>query len=283
MKEFKGKAIYNPSGKAGEYSYWACNFFVGCSNGCEYCFLKKGIGKATLGGDKPTLKKCFKDETDALKIFEGELLENMYDLRKHGLFFSFTTDPMLPETIDLTFNAAGIAVRYGVQVKILTKCADWVDEFIEYLDKSNSDNAEKEWRKDYAFGFTLTGHNKLEPNASTNQERIEAMRKLHGAGFRTWASIEPIITFDQSRKMILSSCDCCDLYKIGLESGQKYDKESLIAFVKNTYVIRENYKGMLQSGDEIKIYFKDSLLKQAGIRREDLPENCVNRDYNMFE
>ena len=24
-KNFKGKAIYNPSGKAGEYSYWACN------------------------------------------------------------------------------------------------------------------------------------------------------------------------------------------------------------------------------------------------------------------
>jgi hypothetical protein len=26
MKTFNGKAIYNPSGKAGEYSYWACNF-----------------------------------------------------------------------------------------------------------------------------------------------------------------------------------------------------------------------------------------------------------------
>jgi DNA repair photolyase len=47
---FPGKAIYNPSGKAGEYSYWACNFFKGCSNGCEYCYLKKGVLKKTLGG-----------------------------------------------------------------------------------------------------------------------------------------------------------------------------------------------------------------------------------------
>jgi hypothetical protein len=31
-----------------------------------------------------------------------------------------------------------------------------------------------------------------------------------------------------------------------------------------------------------KFYFKDSLLKQAGINREDLPSNCVGRDYNMF-
>lgn len=272
-------AIYQPKNKAQEYALYACNFFVGCSNGCTYCFLKKGIGKATLGGDKPTLKKCFRSESHALDVFESEMLLNMDDLRKHGLFFSFTTDPMLPDTIDLTFNAAGIAVRYGVPVKILTKCADWVDEFIEYLDKSN---AEKEWRKDYAFGFTLTGHDKLEKGASTNAERIEAMRKLHDVGFKTFASIEPIIDLNDSLRMIYRSCDCCDLYKIGLESGRNYVKEDLIKFIQNVYVIRENYNGRLQSGDEIKIYFKDSLLKQAGIKREDLPDNCVVRDYNMF-
>lgn len=59
MKNFKGKAIYNPSGKAGEYSYWACNFYVGCSNGCTYCYCKKGILAGAMGQDKPQLKKCF--------------------------------------------------------------------------------------------------------------------------------------------------------------------------------------------------------------------------------
>ena len=49
MKTFKGKAIYNPSGKAGEYSYWACNFYVGCSNGCEYCYCKKDILAGSSG------------------------------------------------------------------------------------------------------------------------------------------------------------------------------------------------------------------------------------------
>jgi hypothetical protein len=28
MKRFNGKAIYNPQGKAGEYSNWGCNFYV---------------------------------------------------------------------------------------------------------------------------------------------------------------------------------------------------------------------------------------------------------------
>ena len=36
--EFNGKAIYNPKGKAGEYAPWACNFYTGCSNDCEYCY-----------------------------------------------------------------------------------------------------------------------------------------------------------------------------------------------------------------------------------------------------
>lgn len=281
--DFKGKAIYRPAGKAGEYAEWACNFYVGCSNECEYCYLKKGRGAKILGGNEPTLKKCFKNESNAIAVFEKELTANLAELQKHGLFYSFTTDPMLPETATLTNYACSLAVEQNVPVKILTKRSDWVDDFIYWIDNSNSDNAQREWRKMYAYGFTLTGHDKLEPNASSNADRIEAMRKLHEAGFKTFASIEPIVDFESSVKVIYASCDCCDLYKVGLESGKKYDKRELQNFIKQVFTIRENYKGVLQSGEEIKVYFKDSLLKQAGINRGDLPENCVGKDYNMFK
>lgn len=280
----KGKAIYNPSGKAGEYSYWACNFYVGCSNSCTYCYCKKGILAGAIGQDKPQLKKCFRDEDHALEVFEKELFGNSEELREHGLFFSFTTDPMLPETMQLTFNAAGIAVNNNVPVKILTKCADWVDDLLHWLENSNSDNAERGWwRKMYAFGFTLTGHDELEPGASTNQERIEVMKKLHDAGFRTWASIEPIIDFESSLRMVYATSGFCDLYKIGLMSGAKYNADDLWRFINEVQNILENQNGVLASGDEIKIYFKDSLLKQAGISRANLPDNCVGRDYNIFK
>ena len=72
-KNFKGKAISNPSGKAGEYSYWACNFYVGCSNDCSYCYCKKGVLGSVMGANVATLKKCFKDEEHALQVFEKEL------------------------------------------------------------------------------------------------------------------------------------------------------------------------------------------------------------------
>jgi DNA repair photolyase len=270
-KNFNGKAIYNPSGKAGEYSYWAANLHVGCSNGCTYCYCKKGILAGAMGQDKPQLKKCFKDEKHARAIFLKEFTENLDELKKHGLFYSFTTDPMLKETIDLTLGTAMQCVINDVPVKILTKCTEWVDSFL-------MDWYYNEFRPNFnpgmfAFGFTLTGHDELEPNASTNAERIEAMKKLHDAGFKTFASIEPIIDIKSSQNMILLSSPFCDLFKIGVKSGKKYDRKELKIFISETnYLVSEK-----------KIYFKDSLLKAAGISRDSLPKNCVTRDFNIFK
>jgi DNA repair photolyase len=270
-KKFNGKAIYNPSGKAAEYSKWACNFYVGCSNGCIYCYCKKGILAGAMGGNIPTLKKCFKDENHALEVFEKELQANLPELQKHGLFFSFTSDPLLYETYKLTYKAVYKCIENNICVKVLTKSVKYIDSIktllLFILDKSN-------WLK-VAFGFTLTGHDELEPNTSTNAERIEAMQKLHDAGFKTWASIEPVIDFESSLQMIEESLVCCNHYKIGLESGKKYDKLRLRIFVEKVICMKTN-------NSIPTLYFKDSLLKAVGINREDLPENCVGRDYNMF-
>lgn len=262
---FNGKAIYNPSGKAGEYAAWACNFYVGCSNGCQYCYCKKGILAPVMGQDKPQLKKCFKDKVHALEIFGNELCQNLDELRTHGLFFSFTTDPLLNETKRLTYEAIEIAHAHNVPVKLLTKRSDFNSIFTSFK------NLNKEL---IAFGFTLTGHDELEPNASTNAERIEAMKKLHDAGFKIFASIEPIIDFVRSADMIERTWDFCNLYKIGLMSGKQYEKLECKNFIEhfNWFLERKNAK----------IYWKDSLLKVSGIERSDLPANCVDRDYNIW-
>jgi DNA repair photolyase len=138
------------------------------------------------------------------------------------------------------------------------------------------DRLEK-YKKFVAIGFSLSGHDELEPNASTNSDRIMAMIDLRAAGFKTWASIEPIIDFDSSLSMIERTFGICDLYKIGLEAGKKYDKDELLDFMSDV-----NAKSHL-TGNECKIYYKDGLLKQAGISRSELPSNCVDRDYNIFK
>ena len=253
-----GKAIYTPKGAAGEYTKYACNFYVGCSNGCTYCFNKR------FGwGSVPTLKKCFKGSPEyALQCFEKQLEANMPELRKHGVFFSFTTDPMLPETINRTLWAIEGCCLKDVPVKLLTKRVEFVDKIGEVNGRivSFSDKFHL-FKHNIAVGFTLTGHDDLEPNASTNAERIKAMKKLHKAGFKTWASIEPIIDFGSSLKMIDKVIFHCDLFKIGLESGKKYEPAIIQEFVSKVLFL------MRLEQPNTKIYFKDSLLQQAGIRR----------------
>lgn len=263
---YKGKAIYNPSGKAGEYSYWACNFFVGCSNECTYCYLKKGRGANILGGCTPSLKKCFKNQEHALEVAMDEVSINEDEIRKHGLFFSFTTDPLLFETKVLTMDLVEACNAIGIPVKILTKQSDFF-EFLEVYEKASVD-----WNKSLiAFGFTLTGHDELEPNADTNKERIYAMSQLKKSGYKTFASIEPIIDFESAKAMIGLSMGFCDLFKIGLESGKKYDVVGAQSFIE-----------WLDEFEVAKIYLKESLQKLTGYRNNDLDDYFVERDYNMF-
>lgn len=272
-KPFKGKAIYNPSGKAGEYSYWACNLYTGCENDCEYCFCKKGFLKK-VWTPYAKLKDCFNNSNEiAYEVFVKELDKNLTELQKHGLLFTFTSDPMLNSTVNLFASCLDYAIRQNVPVKFLTKNAE--NPIYVFLNDDPRSKFFRTKKELIVIGFTLTGHDELERNASPNQERIETMKKLHDTGFKTFASIEPVVTFPRSLDMIEQSIDYCDLFKIGLQSGKKYDKAQLNKFI-----------GAVISGTEsmgCKIYFKDGLLKQAEIDRENLPIHCVKRDYNLFK
>lgn len=271
-KEIKGKALYMPSGKAGEYAKYACNFYVGCSNDCDYCYCKRGVLAHSMGKPQATLKKCFKDEEHALEVFRKEVKNNLEELRKHGLFFTFTSDPFLEETRKLTIVSVGYAVSFGIPCKILTKRAD----FIDYLPGEWFFN---EWYKSrIAFGFTLTGIDEMERGASTNAERIAAMKRLHIAGFKTFASIEPIISLKKSAEMIEQTIGYCNLYKIGLMSGKRnYTPEDVRNFMTQLAYMWDYERCP-------KIYWKDSVLDYIGMKRETLPtEICVGADYNIFK
>lgn len=270
---FNGKAIYQPAGKAAEYSPWACNFYTGCSNDCEYCFCKRGV-MSHVWSTAPKLKRCFYSIHHAFEVFCKELDKCEEMIGSDALLFSFTTDPLLPETRDLTFKAMEEAISRGINVKILTKRADWIDDFIWRSEVQNILYGENRHR--LAFGFTLTGFDEKEPGASLTNERIEVMRELHERGFKTFASIEPIITPAMSRNMIEATRDCCDLYKVGLISGKSKD------FYNKHHL--EIFKDWLTSREPgyFKVYLKDSFIQYFGLSRSELGANFVNSDYNIF-
>ena len=273
QKRFNGKAIYQPSGKAAEYSPWACNFYTGCSNDCEYCYCKRGV-LSHVWSTEPRLKKCFKDKGEAITIFDKEVIQNKAELQKTGILFSFTTDPMLPETRDMTISALYVALTHDVPVQILTKRADWLSEIVTMVIESS---IVEERKNMVAFGFTLTGFDEKEPGASTNQERIEAMRELHDMGFKTFASIEPVIDPARSLRMIEATEGFCDLYKVGLISGKSKN------FYESSKIFRMHgwLCGLADKG--LKIYLKDSFLEYIDVLRYQLSGNFVNSDYNIFQ
>ena len=271
-KIFNGKAIYQPTGKAAEYSPWACNFYTGCANDCEYCFNKRGV-LSHVWSTEPRLKKCFKDEKDAFEIFDKEVIKNKAELQNTGILFSFTTDPMLPETRGLTLSAMYDALTHDVPVQILTKRADWLSEIVTMIIESS---IVEERKNMVAFGFTLTGFDEKEPGASLNDERIEAMCELHEMGFKTFASIEPVITPAMSRNMMEATKDFCDLYKVGLISGKGKN------FYNHDHMSHFWYYLAEQMRLGLKIYVKDSLLKYFNLTRENLASGWIGSDYNIF-
>lgn len=223
---FHGRAIYKPSGKAAEYSGWACNLYNGCSHNCAYCYNNHSLMSATLGGTNVRLKASLQDAATAFSIFSAELVKCRDSIIKDGgLHFNFVSDPCLPGTIDLNWQCISFAINQGVPVQVLTKRADWLDHpAVQYALSCKAMMVR--------IGFSLTGCDALEPGASPNIERIKSMRLLHNAGIPTWASIEPIIYPQQSYSMIQQSLDCCDHYKIGVLSGKKdYTPQQIRNFV----------------------------------------------------
>lgn len=270
-----GKVLYQPKGKAGEYAAFAANLFVGCSNMCEYCYCKKGILANVMGQDKPQLKAGFKTDEDAINTFKKELKENIYAIRDcGGVFFSFSTDPCLPETWHSTCECAKFAMSLGVPVSILTKCASWA------YTKAALELCKGEGQRLLAVGFTLTGHDELEPNAAKNKERIAAMTYLKSKGIKTFASIEPIVDIESAWDMIYSTRIVCDLFRVGLMSGAKQtiEYEKLEKFFYEVAGMCKNYRK--------KVYFKDSIYKALAWSKEYMIEHenaVVGAYYNIFE
>lgn len=270
------KILSKPKGNAEEYGRWAVNPYLGCPNGCEYCYLKKGPGAKNLGGDRPQLKAHVADREHAYHLAMAEIIENREQIRQDGgLFMTFTSDPLTEANRDLMLSIAYEALLEHLPVTLLTKDATFFDtpDYVRllsqpYVEPEDSRREVHFWhvgsreyrsirnphvsdhtKKWIAFGFTLTGHDSLEPRASLNAERLQAMKRLSEAGYRTWASVEPVITFDDSWRMVQQALDAgCHHLKIGLLTdrtrvvrrpftlgGQEfpaYDREACCQFVE---------------------------------------------------
>ena len=247
-----GKAIYSTKGAAREYGRIGCNFYTGCPHECAYCYLKRGAPSKQLGSNVVRLKRAFRSEEHALQVFRREVEKHIEQCRRDGIFFSFSNDPLIKETRDLTIAAARYCIEHEIPVWILTKDANFVDACEFYKLVAYTWSAMRLHL--LHVGFTLTWRSDMEPNASHNADRVLAMHDLYGLGVQTFASIEPVIDWPSARIAILSSREVCQHYKIGLRSGVKkdyYNSEESVEAVRGIMKDLEGYR--------CTVYFKESL------------------------
>ena len=258
--------------KGGRRSPWTCNFYIGCSNACTYCCCTYIIKQNWSSNVK--LIKHFTDEAHALEVFREEVTENLESLQSRGrLFFSLTTDAMLPETKGLTYAAMRVCHELDVPFKVLTKCTDWLDDdFLKEFESSGTVWGQAPKMDLFAFGFSITGFDQIEIGAAPNEERIKALKKLKSLGFKTFISFEPVIDFDISLSMIQQSHEYCDFMRVGLLNGPTRDKNPDLSKMRN---FLESVNSMVT---QVPVYWGDSFFSILRIERQEMPQNCVEEE-----
>lgn len=287
----KGALIYQPQGAAGEYARWAVNLYNGCSNGCTYCYNRRGVLSHAFS-DKPKLaapiaklrdrllaeyRKRYNMKSDAIvpddvvqqdTIIAARSLvwDDVKKIGKEkickdcGIFFSFTCDPFDNESDqNILQQVVTMLIYHQVPVTILTKSVDWLNEKL-WIDTLLRIAAHPDELGRYlTIGFTLTGRDDLEPHAPFNDECIEAMRKLNTEyAIKTFVSLEPITGIHDASDVLRSvySVTLGEI-RIGAQSPIKkgrYDPTEFCGLVVLLQCFARN---------GIRIIVKDSMYKQA--------------------
>lgn len=196
----KAKGILSPSN--------GMNLYRGCTHGCIYCDSRS---------------KCYHMDHafEDIEVKENaiELLENTLKRKRSRCMLGTgsMTDPYIPLENELGHvrKALTSALQYGFSFTLITKS----DRVLRDLDLLKAINDQTKC----VVQMTLTTYDenlcrKLEPNVSTTQERVAALKKLHRAGIPTVVWLCPVLPFindtEENIKGILNYCIEAKVYGI---------------------------------------------------------------------
>lgn len=230
--------IYEPKGKAREYSPLACNLYKGCSHGCIYCYAPRATFNKNFTKASPRAGILVQVEKEAAKckVNDGPIL------------LCFTCDPYQPIDHEhkITRQALEIFSKYNLPVQILTKGGMLATRDFDILSKNPKNT----------FAVTLTTDDealskKWEPFASLQEERITSLKIAHEIGITTWVSFEPVFDPPAVFRFIEKTHSFVDLYKVGKLNYHPKQKEinwpefreniieTLTSLEKNYYIKRD--------------------------------------------
>jgi len=248
--------IYEPTGRAREYSPLALNYFKGCDHGCKYCYVPNMLGRFNSNYKHENVSK----PTDFSKLKESA--RKMKGCGKQ-ILLSFTGDPYCNSENGETRQVLEILNFYNHKVAILTKDPEKALKDIDVI---------RQFGARIKVGTTMTFDNEKdsmlwEPGAASPESRIKGLRKFSEEGVITWSSFEPVIVPGQSLNMLLKISGFINHVKIGkLNNYQGLDKKidwgkfifdsvricrdkGVPFYIKNDLAVHNN--GVYLSGNEL--------------------------------
>jgi len=240
-------AIYEPKGRALEYSELACNLYRGCSHGCIYCF-----GPAVLKIPRKEFNRP-RPRSGIMKTLRKNAEKIAGDPRR--VLMSFTTDPYQPldDELHLSRDAIEILHEYRLAVTILTKGGKRAIKDFDLLGKSDEVATTLTTR-------SLPEQQHWEPGAASTMDRIAMLEAAKGLGLRTWVSLEPVINPEETLALIRATHQFVDLFKVGTLNYHKKKAEidfgdfgrraeALLKRLGCDYYLKEDLRKAMKEGD----------------------------------
>lgn len=240
------KIVYEPAGRAAEYSALAANLYAGCDHGCVYCYAPLATRKSRDVFNVPQPRANVLSKL----IDDAEELEAANE--KRSVLLSFTCDPYqkIDERYKLTRGALSILLSHGLNVTILTKGGARSERDFDIL---------TQYPDQVTYAATLVFTDEVqrrvyEPGAAApTAERITSLKRAHDIGLKTWVSIEPVFDPTQSLELIQQTHEFVDLFKVGTLNYRDeaklvdwgkfgHDAVTLLESLGNEYYIKQDLK-----------------------------------------
>jgi len=163
-----------------EWTDYNTNICKGCAHNCKYCYARL----MTKGFEpKPLDWRDVKMVENAVELAG----RNIRALRPGRIMFCSMTDPYQPIEAEtqLARRVLEVLLDSPFHILILTKSPLVTRDYDLIQGRGN-----------VQVGFTITSLNDIpfwEPYAPGNTKRIEALKKAHDLGIKTFASVEPWI------------------------------------------------------------------------------------------
>ena len=254
--------IYEPKGRAREYSPLALNYMSGCSHNCDYCYVPNMLCRFNKSYNH---SNCVSPKQNSIDIIEKSAKK--YEKCNNQILLCFTGDPYCNESVDFTYNVLNVLNKYRHKVAILTKGGNNILKHADLF---------KKFEDRIKIGATLTFDNEsdslnYESGAASPNERISSLKKISELGVKTWASFEPVIIPEQSLNLI-EKIEFIDHVKIGKINNYKGIDKSIDwnLFLKDSVNLCRCMNIKFYIKKDLQLYNNNSVY---------LNENEINMDY----